>query len=504
MNVVLYQRNFSAVLGSQPLKLTPVRYSFAAMGGPLQATIQAEGDEASLWGLVELLRSPVEIISDNGSCLWWGYISAVNLQMGDIRVGVNLDDMANNIAVAYTITGSDGKSRQTTAWLADTDSEADYGVKEILQTCSGSSADHALAAQAMYLAQKRYPAPTIQWGGGGSGEDSGTITCRGWWSTLNWKYASVPTRLAFEYSNGGANYNLGAGVGKIAQLVTITDTNLFQVSVQLRKVGSPAEDVRVALCSEDGSNPGTELGYGTIAASTIATDYAWCTVTLNAAVAATGRLYIVVSTSQNDVSNCYQVLIGSGYDLGVFHIYQSAWSEVANSDLCFRLYADDYVETSQQARSIATAFGQFITGVDLQVSSGVTCESYRDGDATALYEAEQLLTMGTSNNRRMLAWVDRNRVLRVYEEPTSSNPYFLLRDGSLSTPFDTPLRRENCPVACWARLRDVIPNSVDVSKLIDPTLVFIEENEYDVETDTLTPTPRGMVNPFDLARVKDG
>jgi hypothetical protein len=112
--------------------------------------------------------------------------------------------------------------------------------------------------------------------------------------------------------------------------------------------------------------------------------------------------------------------------------------------------------------------------------------------------------MGTSNYRRMLAWVDRSRVLRIYEEPTSSSPYFLLRDGSLASPFDTLLRRETCPVACWARLRDVIPNTVDVSKLIDPTLVFIEENEYDVETDTLTPTPRGMVNPFDLMKIKDG
>lgn len=358
MNVVLYQRNFSAVLGSQPLKLTPVRYSFAAMGGPLQATIKAEGDEASLWGLVELLRSPIEIISDNGACLWWGYISAVNLQMGDIRVGVNLDDMANNIAVAYTITGDDGKSRQTTAWLADAESEAEYGIKELLQTCSGSSADHALAAQAMYLAQKRYPAPTIQWGGGGGGEDSGTITCKGWWSTLGWKY----------YANAN-------------------------------------------------TTP---------------------------------------------------------------------------------------VDTAAQVAAIAASHGQFIASTDQDVTSGISISPYRDGDATALYEAEQLLTMGTSNNRRMLAWVDRSRVLRVYEEPTSSNPYFLLRDGSLSTPFDTPLRRETCPVACWARLRDVIPNSVDVSKLVDPTLVFVEEIEYDVANDTLTPTPRGALNPFDLMRIKDG
>lgn len=497
-------RGFNGQLVELPLAYEVERYSRSVYGGPKQATLQVSGDAQPLWELLNRLRCPVEIWTDDGACPWWGFVSEVDLRIGQVTASASLEEMANRIAVAYTINGDSGKQRKTTIWAEDSESIAKYGIKELLQTSSASSDAHALAALTTFLSQRSTPkfVPEV---GDNDDENSATIICRGWWSTLGWRYASVPTRLAFEYSNGSANYNLGAGVEKIGQLVTISDTNLLQVSVQLRKVGAPTADVRVALCSEDGSNPGTELGYGTIAASTIGSDYAWCTITLSAAVEATGRLYIVVSTSQNDVSNYYQALIGSGYDLGVFHIYQSsAWSEVASSDLCFRLYADDYIETSQQARSLATAYGQFLSGVDLDIASGVTFESYRDGDATALYEIEELLTMGTVNARRMLATVERSRRLRIYEEPTSGSPYYRTRDNRLTTAYGDPVRKEFCPVGCWVRLRDVIPSSVEIGNAVDPTLSFWDECEYDVKNDRLTPTPRGTVNPFDLMRVRDG
>lgn len=373
MNVVIYNRNFVAELAPLPVALKAELYSHAAIGGPKQATIsatiQAEESDIGLWGLVERLRCPVEIWSDKGDCVWWGYIAEISLELGAIKIGVSIDSFSNRIAVAYSavrsfavipLVSQGTGTRGTTAWAEDADSILEYGYKELLMTTSGSTAGHAAFARDMLLAQKRFPLPVISWEKGeNQSERKAILTCRGWFETLGWRYYSK-----------------------------------------------------------------TEI--------------------------------------------------------------------------------TEEVDTAGQVAAIATAAGQFIVSVDQDVVSGIATSQYRDGDASALYEATELLKMGTANNRRMLARVDSARRLRIYEEPTSSDPYFLLRDGSLNNPFDVPLRKDICPVACWARVRDVIPQTVDVSKLSDPTLVFIEENEYDVAADSLQPLPRGIESAWDLARMRDG
>lgn len=175
--------------------------------------------------------------------------------------------------------------------------------------------------------------------------------------------------------------------------------------------------------------------------------------------------------------------------------------------LGWRYYANagaNLVDTATQVSTIATAAGEFISAVDLEVASGLSISEFRDGDGTALFELQELLEMGTSNYRRMLATVDLNRRLRIYEEPTSSNPYLITKRGELRDAFDTPVRREQCPVGVYARLKDVIPGSLDTSKLADPSMMFIEEAEYAPAGDILTLTPRGEQSPWDIGVLLDG
>ncbi len=164
----------------------------------------------------------------------------------------------------------------------------------------------------------------------------------------------------------------------------------------------------------------------------------------------------------------------------------------------------DLVDTATQISEIATAAGEFVTAVDLDIASGLSISEFRDGDGLALYEIEELLNMGTSNYRRMLATVAINRRLRVYEEPTSANPYLITKRGELRDAFDVPVRREQCPVGVYARLKDVIPGSLDTSKLADPSLMFIEEAEYTPADDRLILTPRGEQSPWDIGVPRDG
>ena len=157
-------------------------------------------------------------------------------------------------------------------------------------------------------------------------------------------------------------------------------------------------------------------------------------------------------------------------------------------------------ETTAQIAAIVTAAGQFLTSTQIDTASGISSSQYRDGDTTALAEIEDLLRTGTTNSRRLLATVTAERLLRVTEEPVSGpNDYMILSDGSLHDGFDVPLLPDACTVGVWARMKDVIPATVDVSKLANPSPVFIEAAEYDAEKMIWKPQPRGVPSVWEMS-----
>ena len=171
----------------------------------------------------------------------------------------------------------------------------------------------------------------------------------------------------------------------------------------------------------------------------------------------------------------------------------------------FRIDSNDAIETSQQISTLGANYGQFIRGMRIDNQSGLYTASVRDGNANAYYEITELMKMGTNNYRRILGTVDEFRKLIIYEEPDI--PIYtnlILRDGSLRDPYDTQLRKETCPVGIWARFKDIIPGSVDTSRLADPTKMFIDEAEYSPIDDRLSLTPRGFIDPFQIGRPRDG
>lgn len=166
---------------------------------------------------------------------------------------------------------------------------------------------------------------------------------------------------------------------------------------------------------------------------------------------------------------------------------------------------EDAVDTAEQVYDILDATGQFFTVIHQDVESGIDIRETRDGDTSALYEATQLLEMGTTNYRRMLAKVDPDRSVRIYEEPLVADCIQIAQDFSLFDRFGTEQRKELCPAGVWARLKDVLPPELDAAQMSDPTLMFVEEMEYQPPpVDRLTPTPRGFLDPWDFPKVKDG
>jgi len=335
LQVCLYQRSFAAELATPRIAFAVERHSRRAIGGPHQATITATGDVAALWELIEALRCPVEILDERGEARWWGYVAEVEARLEGIAVSVNLDRMANRVAVAYAYTTPDNTigTRATTAYAQDDDSVAEYGTIERLESSSSDDTATAAALRDSVLEALRWPQPQVRIEPGGGGLTV-TLQCRGWWDTLRWRM----------YDNAGI----------------------------------------------------------------------------------------------------------------------------------------DVVETTTQVAEIVTSLGEFIEGMLIEDASGVSAIEYRDGDTNAQAEIVALLERGTSNGRRVLAEVTRERYLRLYEEPASgSSDYLLLADGSLHDAYDNPLPPGACVAGVWARLKDILPASIDTTRLADPALVFIEESEWD-------------------------
>jgi len=193
MNVVFSSRDFSQILVELPLNYIVTRYSHSVFGGPLAAEISVTGNQNDLWEMMERLRCPVAIYSDKGDAVWWGFVAAIDLTVGNVQAGATIDSMANRIAVAYNATDPTNENvgaRMTTAWVEDALSVVVYGTRELLLTSSGSTAQHAESARDMALASMRFPQPTITFSET-AGESGAILHCRGWFSTLDWTYYSA-------------------------------------------------------------------------------------------------------------------------------------------------------------------------------------------------------------------------------------------------------------------------------------------------------------------------
>lgn len=505
-SVVWENRNFSGAVRLPGVTYKVDRYAWSELGGPKTAKILAKGKAEDLWGLIDYLRRPVKI-DDGEELVWWGFAGEINLNVGN-QASLSLWDMWNKVAVAYEeiVAGAQRGTRKTTDWLSDSLSVAEYGIRELLESSSGRSQTQAEANRARILAASKMP--KINFKPSNGPEVSAEIICRGWWDTLEWRYCSVPVSLAYAYETiGSLEYPLGnvGGAEMVAQAFDVlgTSVNAVAVEVVIKKTGGPTDDVKVAIFSNpDDLTPTTELASGTVSGAALTTGYNWVRVTFQSPVVLPpGTYFIVVDRSGSAGADCYSLLLdgNAGYDLGPFVVYTGAWVAGPTADMPFRIYSDDIIETSQQVYSMLTTYGQFFRSVDMRVASGLSTESYRSGDTDTLYEVENLLQMGTSNNLRMLATVDSSRRVIIYEEPPKSEAYQLRSDFSLRDTYGSFVKKSRCPVGKWARLQGMYPASVDTSRVLSPDLMFIETNEYVVEEDQIYPN-----QDWSLGEIRDG
>jgi hypothetical protein len=429
--------------------------------------------------------------------------------------------MSNRVAVAYTIE----RERFTTEWSGNADSIAEFGIKELLLSKADITNADALQTRDVHLAKAKHPIPVLKFSSGS--KQTATLICLGWLETLQWQYYANDKgyeSCTDTSSTYGSKIGTSNGRSKLAQSFQLeTDYAWDATSIALwcwydGDDAPPADNLVVSIRADNAGNPGAVLESGSIAASELSDRSDWVEIPLNNPLtlnpATTYWIHVERSGAIDDDAYCVVASNNqNAYPRGLMYFWFDGlgiWRlSTGNTphDLLFKINGDE--PTTDQIETLLNNCGQFFQGTIIEDESGIDINPYRDGDTAGLYEFEKLMRAGTSNNRRLLCEVTRNRYLRIYEEDAEPSravdSYALNKKGQLLTSALTPIDNSLCPVGIWCHLQDVIPARVDFSLVSDLILFFIDEAEYDVKNKAYKIlATRDQMNPLDIGGVVQG
>lgn len=507
LTVRLYNRNFSSMLVSPHVNMEVTSYSFSYRGGPDLCNITCWGPEPELWAMAENLRCPLEVLDIYGATIWWGYIHKVTVNTGAIAVGLSLESMNNRVCVTYSKPGADDRSE--TSWAYDYDSVVTYGTKEIMLSLGTGASAQADALRDLQLAERKYPTPVIEHQPGQNGQ-SATIECYGWYRTLDWKYfQNLAGAEIYDIEGLGTQYyGDSSSCMEVRQSFQIQDGvdpwPADHIELKMRKANNPTS----AVWAEISTSAGVVLTSGSAAASDVGPNHGWISFALGTTVTINpGNLYWlrVHAASAADSSNYWVANVNEelSYTRGQFQTWSAAsgWrSRNPDADMEFKVLG--ITDTGTQLVTAGSRAGQFFTNVNISAYSGVYASPYRDGTQLGQTVIEALLDSGTSNQRRIRAYVDQALTLTFLEEPGYTSPsLFMSTDGDLRDKLNNRVGYL-CPVGDWCVLKDVFPKTFDDSYITSVGKFFIERVTYNVQSGMLRVEPRAGAEKF--AVVKDG
>jgi len=394
---------------------------------------------------VDILRDGVEIFDERGTCVWWGYLNGVTIDIAGWKVGFSLDKTANAIQVAYTTPGG-GSVKKITARNIEEDSINLFG--ELQTIYSASDITDAQAGRLSDILWQRITYPVASVSAGrvkgegrrvkGDEEVTGELVFNGWHACVDWRYAQVAET---------------GDVDTATQAATLINTyGRYTVRVKL------AATLTLPFPILDSKTVTITNVYGTDAFPAAGT------LTIGSVVVS------YASKTRNTFEGC-AVVSGSGTFAAGTMVYGTQM-----------LLRDARVESA----------------------SGLAVSNYTRGDASALREIEDLLGSGTINKRRLLCSVERDRSVRVYEEPAATLVDAALRlDGRIER-IGTRWINPYAPSGVWASMRELFGGLISFNSIRGVEAVFIEKCEWDATGDGASLTLRDNDNPLDVSTVVQG
>lgn len=274
-----------------------------------------------------------------------------------------------------------------------------------------------------------------------------------------------------------------------------------RIALQLIGVGSPADDITVALHSDNVGVIGTELETATIDADDIpaSLDWVWCDFA-NTTSISHGTMYWIKITRGDSAhdDDWYRVGISTGDAYSgheaQFHDGTSYYFRLDDANVLFRL--EGARESTDQIGDILAAKGTHFASYHIAASSNLETLQFREGDDTARAEIESLLDLGTAAGNHLVAEVTHERHVVIDDAKSSGNIGARLdRTGALLDRYGLPFESGVCPVGLWLEL-DVVPTKGDA--LITYSPVYIERCEYEVATGHTRPYARGASDPWEI------
>jgi hypothetical protein len=512
-------RQFEDAAADPGLVFEVAEMHWDAYGGPKKAILDVSGPERALWDLLEWLRYGVMIRTGISERAWWGYVHQVMVIQEGGRIRMSLDEMANCVKVAYAYLppGSQGTGDQReTDWAEDAASIAEYGRRELIQSMDGATDAVAEARRDAILAARRYPqgqydaaavgmgsaAPPAHSSGYAKRPSSAQIELRGWWETMGWRYASTPAVVGIDNGsfNKGGHADMGRTPwGRWCQQFTAPSggCTVREITVSVSRRGTPADNLKVEIYALDGS--GNPTGGALVSESVtgagldaqfIPSGVNIVHVTLSSGVALTGSTQYGLVLSRSGAlnsTNYYMInLVGgstyAGGSLKLYYTSDSQWYTLAQKGLTvhnmpFIIWTDATVGLGRQMAAMVAASAELVTEIYFLDALERDQTSFLDGSKMLLDELVQVMQGGGENDRRLLGWVDWERRLRVYEEPPAGEiAYYINRRGQILDGNHQPVGMGELyrVTGRYVELLDVIPDSVDLSRMIDPNVQFVE------------------------------
>lgn len=170
-------------------RITAYEHTIAATFGfeSCRMNLATNRDEALFW--LGKLMTGLIVYGPDAETVWEGFLTSVDVTLGQKQRSVSLEPMANRMRTRYTtVNGVNG----VTATLSDTASQALYGIKDGVLSLGTASAADAANKNAMALAVRKNPkmTPTSRTASGDLGAVQVSLTFAGWYATLGWLFTS--------------------------------------------------------------------------------------------------------------------------------------------------------------------------------------------------------------------------------------------------------------------------------------------------------------------------